>query len=1193
MAKIGLAEPVTYNEMGIPLKFESSCSFFHPKKHIPPTNPNDYSNISPVEGKTFAACKSMQNIQWLTHTGGLNKYICKYIGKIDENNYVVVRAHAHDPGILISQKVFLHNTKITSSKMNELKAMQKKRDKNHPKGRAISLMEMLQVMLNYPQIHTDMVFENVPTLPLELRAGRECNVVKNKTAENNCNDGDEIMSLSYIIRQQKEFPVWRQHRDQELLVLQGLFNSPISVDRITKFSVRPPELRHIIRNVGNYYRWFIIKNKRLDNDMLESVLNESIYKSLFIDGLQNKVMIHLKALNEINAYIQSLNIVDDNGDPKYVMKQYFSKIQSLRTVDDQNENFISDDDSTLWNFMKHNLLYDDELKHLPIPVHSYVRPTMGPRFILHIMLSLGEFDTEYDLIAHRTLRESLRYAKLIGPLDDDESLLKYSNELMKTFILEQLIYYPNSMKVIDQWIVTAAELFESVIINNEIPITDIPPSHQTALNAVMDEKVLQKWASMDKNILCASFREMDTCVELYSIPSIQDINDCSRNEPLNWDPVRNFTKSNNQSVTSFEDQKLAIENSVFAINQYMNYTNQHTFVKCRVIAGSPGSGKLFVLNYFAIFAMSKGLKVTMTAMMAQRAIHLGGTHIHKIFLLPVQKQWNPHKVAESALQSLFQHPLNLHILKMVDVVFLDEIGQISAEMLSSMDMILRRIRSNNIFMGGLLFICTLDHKQLAPIDGSPFLVSPMILSCFEFVCLKESVRASGDPNLQRIQNIARMNPKEYQDDPGLIDEFKRLLLDTCTFVDSWNNELITPNTYRLYGKKCPAKKTAQEYVDQVKHKLSDGDFIESTAVDTQNAHLSHQEWQEANECTCKSLDYNCKEPRNLLCFVGAVYQFTYNCEGKFSQAQIGLLLDLPNTEDIGAFRKISIMVAPPGIRIVEFDCSKARDEYINEGWETKNVSVSPKRSYNVGLNMRGERRQYGLKYHVTSTVHASMGDTLTKLATEISTEKDQYCMWDKAQAIVLLSRTRYGSDIIFVGDKYSTVDALASLIQSINQWMYYQENIIELGSVNGRSNCNQMVVFDHQDYPFQLSDMPLPQCNTGFVYMLVSTRRTTFTYIGQTMNIITRLNLHNSGVGSQTTYPIYLRPFALIGYVCGFDNNRGLMRGFESIWQNRRNSARSRGVICVKQLARLASAIIQPHINGEYVQLRLIVNFRD
>ena len=210
-------------------------------------------------------------------------------------------------------------------------------------------------------------------------------------------------------------------------------------------------------------------------------------------------------------------------------------------------------------------------------------------------------------------------------------------------------------------------------------------------------------------------------------------------------------------------------------------------------------------------------------------------------------------------------------------------GQISSQMLSCLDLILRRVRNNNIFLGGMLFICTLDHKQLQPINGKPFLVSPMVLTCFKFISLSESVRASGDIPLQRIQYIARMHPQHYEDNPSLISEFKDILLSTCTFVDNWDDDSISPTTYRLYGKKYPARKACQEYIDQVRSQFSEADMRTCTANDMQTPQQSHQEWQTANDLTMSALDHKCKEPRNLLFFVGAVYQFTYNEDGKFSQ----------------------------------------------------------------------------------------------------------------------------------------------------------------------------------------------------------------------------------------------------------------------------------------------------------------------
>ena len=670
----------------------------------------------------------------------------------------------------------------------------------------------------------------------------------------------------------------------------------------------------------------------------------------------------------------------------------------------------------------------------------------------------------------------------------------------------------------------------------------------------------------------AAFREISSPVDRFNLPPLQEFMDCSRNNSLQWNCIPNFKKHPDQCEESFDEQKLAIETSIASIDHYMDYTRQTHFVKCQVIAGSPGSGKSFLLNYIAIYAMSRGLKVLVTALMDQRAVHLGGIHLHKIFSLPVKKLHSLTQSSENALRRILQNPVSLHILKTVDIIFLDEIGQISSELMSSLDLILRQIRNNNIYLGGVLFICTLDHAQLQPIDGKPFLVSPMILSCYRFVRLNESVRASGDTNLQRIQRISRMNPRKLSQDNNLIIEFKNLLLGNCTFVNDWSDSIITPNTYRVYGKKLPARQASEKFIQEVSTQLSDNEYMESNAVDKQMPQQSHGEWNDANELTSNSLDQKCKEPRKLLFFVGAVYQFTYNEDGKFSQSQLCLLLELPSKFDIDNFRAIQVMVSPPGNNFLEYDPNMIMDDYIQDGWVLTSVGVAPERPQTTPLYMRGKRKQYGLKHHYTSTVHACMGDTLNKIVTEISPNSHQ--LWDKGQAVVLLSRTKLAEDIIFVGDKRDTVKALSLLIQIPNQWMNYMDNVMELASVNESADDLQVSVFHHQECPFRLCDMQLPTCNTGFVYMLVSLQDTTFSYIGETGNLITRLNQHNSGHGAASTIPSSLRPYAFFAYVSGFNYDKKSRRQFESMWQRRRDEERIRGMICMKQIAKLAYDII-------------------
>jgi hypothetical protein len=59
------------------------------------------------------------------------------------------------------------------------------------------------------------------------------------------------------------------------------------------------------------------------------------------------------------------------------------------------------------------------------------------------------------------------------------------------------------------------------------------------------------------------------------------------------------------------------------------------------------------------------------------------------------------------------------------------------------------------FFGGILVFATLDWKQLKPVSGLPAMLSPLMIMSFAFLHLGHSVRARGDPNLQRMKKIHR------------------------------------------------------------------------------------------------------------------------------------------------------------------------------------------------------------------------------------------------------------------------------------------------------------------------------------------------------------------------------------------------------------------------------------------------------
>ena len=100
----------------------------------------------------------------------------------------------------------------------------------------------------------DLIFVSIFTIPLELRVAKNINL----DAETN----DDLFFVSCISDQvcsNKEYlPNWIQHSSKENFVINDLQKSGIFVEKVTRFSLGPPELLSTIGMIVNYYRWFYI-----------------------------------------------------------------------------------------------------------------------------------------------------------------------------------------------------------------------------------------------------------------------------------------------------------------------------------------------------------------------------------------------------------------------------------------------------------------------------------------------------------------------------------------------------------------------------------------------------------------------------------------------------------------------------------------------------------------------------------------------------------------------------------------------------------------------------------------------------------------------------------------------------------------------------------------------------------------------
>ena len=122
-----------------------------------------------------------------------------------------------------------------------------------------------------------------------------------------------------------------------------------------------------------------------------------------------------------------------------------------------------------------------------------------------------------------------------------------------------------------------------------------------------------------------------------------------------------------------------------------------------------------------------------------------------------------------------------------------------------------------------------------------------------------------------------------------------------------------------------------------------------------------------------------------------------------------------------------------------------------------------------------------------------MGETIGKVVTRIDCFDRAYCLWEKEQMYVLVSRVQNLKDLTFLGDKETTLTSIKRLLGQTAQWDQYTEKLVETA-------CNQeTVVFDlAKTSPFKPRKVEVPNGDVGFVYLLVSTKDVSVSYVGET-----------------------------------------------------------------------------------------------
>jgi len=275
--------------------------------------------------------------------------------------------------------------------------------------------------------------------------------------------------------------------------------------------------------------------------------------------------------------------------------------------------------------------------------------------------------------------------------------------------------------------------------------------------------------------------------------------------------------------------------------KFINYTSRHIF-----LTGKAGTGKTTFLRNLVQLTHKKAVIVAPTGI---AAINAAGVTIHSLFQLPFgtylpkqpsageshfNQQYNTPK---SLVRHLQMNSTKRRIFTDLELLIIDEVSMLRADLLDAIDMVLRYVRKDNANFGGVQVLFIGDLHQLPPVvkNNEWNLLSEFYQSAYFFdaqalrlnppvyIELEKVYRQADDVFIDLLNNLR--NNAVTEQDVALLKtfyqkDFKPGVKDKYITLTTHNQRADTLNKQSLEALKAPS----HFYKSQVEDEFSESAY---------------------------------------------------------------------------------------------------------------------------------------------------------------------------------------------------------------------------------------------------------------------------------------------------------------------------------------------------------------------------------